>query len=104
MSRGSLLSAAYRALLLHLLLLLVPSSCSQTASNNITANKAHDNSDCIRSCGNINISSPFRLKGDSKHCGNKSFELSCEAKGNGTTDHAVLSLYSGKYYVQAILQ
>ncbi|BFG34832.1 hypothetical protein CerSpe_211060 [Prunus speciosa] len=102
MFRGSLLSAAYRALLLHhhllllLLLLLVPSSCSQTASNNITANKAHD---CTRSCGNINISSPFRLKGDSKHCGNKSFELSCEAKGNGT---AVLYFLSGKYYVQAI--
>ncbi|XP_021824014.1 LEAF RUST 10 DISEASE-RESISTANCE LOCUS RECEPTOR-LIKE PROTEIN KINASE-like 2.5 [Prunus avium] len=107
MSRGSLLSAAYRALLLHhllllLLLLLVPSSCSQTVSNNITANKAHDNSDCTRSCGNINISSPFRLKGDSKHCGNKSFELSCEAKGNGTTHHAVLYFLSGKYYVQAI--
>ncbi|KAI5323049.1 hypothetical protein L3X38_032121 [Prunus dulcis] len=94
MSGGSLLFAAYTVLLL----LLVPSSCSQTSSNNITA----DNSDCIRSCGNINISSPFRLKGDSKHCGNKSFELSCEAKGNGTTHHAVLSLLSGKYYVQAI--
>ncbi|KAL6276572.1 hypothetical protein ACE6H2_020173 [Prunus campanulata] len=102
MFRGSLLSAAYRALLLHhllLLLLLVPSSSSQTASNNITANKAHD---CTSSCGNINIISPFRLKGDSKHCGNKSFELSCEANGNGTTHHAVLSLLSGKYYVQAI--
>ncbi|ONI01480.1 hypothetical protein PRUPE_6G142000, partial [Prunus persica] len=94
MSGGSLLFAAYTVLLL----LLVPSSCSQTASNNITA----DNSDCIRSCGNINISYPFRLKGESKHCGNKSFELSCEAKGNGTTHHAVLSLFSGKYYVQAI--
>ncbi|BFG34880.1 hypothetical protein CerSpe_211540 [Prunus speciosa] len=93
MSGGSLLFAAYTVLLL--LLLLVPSSCSQTASN--------DNSDCTRSCGNINISSPFRLKGDSKHCGNKSFELSCEAKGNGTTHHhAVLYLLSGKYYVQAI--
>ncbi|KAL6276511.1 hypothetical protein ACE6H2_020112 [Prunus campanulata] len=99
MSGGSLLFAAYAVLLLLLLLLPVPSSCSQTASNNITA---HDNSDCTRSCGNINISSPFRLKGDSKHCGNKSFELSCEAKGNGTTHHAVLSLFSGKYYVQAI--
>ncbi|XP_034218912.1 uncharacterized protein LOC117630276 [Prunus dulcis] len=94
MSGGSLLFAAYTVLLL----LLVPSSRSQTASNNITA----DNSDCIRFCGNINISSPFRLKGDSKHCGNKSFELSCEAKGNGTTHHAVLYLFSGKYYVQAI--
>ncbi|CAL9000281.1 unnamed protein product [Prunus brigantina] len=90
MSGGSLLFAAYTALLL----LHVPSSCSQTASN--------DNSDCTPSCGNINISYPFRLKGDSKHCGNKSFELSCEAKGNGTTHHAVLSLFSGKYYVQAI--
>ncbi|VVA39443.1 PREDICTED: rust resistance kinase Lr10 [Prunus dulcis] len=94
MSGRSLLFAAYTVLLL----LLVPSSRSQTSSNNITA----DNSDCIRSCGNINISSPFRLKGDSKHCGNKSFELSCEAKGNGTTHHAVLYLFSGKYYVQAI--
>ncbi|ONI01401.1 hypothetical protein PRUPE_6G138000 [Prunus persica] len=103
MSGGSLLFAAYTVLLLLLLLLLhVPSSCSQTASNNFTANKAHDNSDCTRSCGNINISYPFRLKGDSKHCGNKRFELSCEAKGNGTTHHAVLSLLSGKYYVQAI--
>ncbi|KAL6276564.1 hypothetical protein ACE6H2_020165 [Prunus campanulata] len=92
MSGGSLLFAAYTVLLL--LLLLPPSSCFQTASN--------DNSDCTRSCGNINISSPFRLKGDSKHCGHKSFELSCEAKGNGTTHHAVLSLFSGKYYVQAI--
>ncbi|XP_008245712.1 PREDICTED: rust resistance kinase Lr10-like [Prunus mume] len=101
MSGGSLLFAAYTVLLL-LLLLHVPSSCSQTASNNITANKAHDNSDCTRSCGNINISSPFRLKGDSKHCGNKSYELSCEANGNGTTHHAVLYLLSGKYYVQAI--
>ncbi|CAL2265357.1 unnamed protein product [Prunus armeniaca] len=101
MSGRSLLFAAYTVLLL-LLLLLVPSSCSQTASNNITANKAHDNSDCTRSCGNINISPPFRLKGDSKHCGNKSFQLSCEAKGNGTTHRAVLYLLSGKYYVQAI--
>ncbi|CAL8162262.1 unnamed protein product [Prunus armeniaca] len=99
MSGGSLLFAAYTVLLL---LLLVPSSCSQTASNNITTNKAHDNSDCTPSCGNINISSPFRLKGDSEHCGDKSFELSCEAKGNGTTHHAVLYLLSGKYYVQAI--
>ncbi|CAL9000285.1 unnamed protein product [Prunus brigantina] len=90
MSGGSLLFAAYTVLLL----LHVLSSCSQTASN--------DNSDCTPSCGNINISYPFRLKGDSKHCGNKSFELSCEAKGNGTTHHAVLSLFSGKYYVQAI--
>ncbi|ONI01484.1 hypothetical protein PRUPE_6G142300 [Prunus persica] len=95
MSGGSLLFAAYTVLLL-LLLLHVPSSCSHTASN--------DNSDCTRSCGNINISSPFRLKGDSKHCGvsDKSYELSCEAKGNGTTHHAVLYLLSGKYYVQAI--
>ncbi|CAL2265350.1 unnamed protein product [Prunus armeniaca] len=99
MSGGSLLFSA--ALLLDLLLLLLPSSCSQTASN-VTANK-DGISDCIRSCGNINnISPPFRLKGDSKDCGNKSYELSCEANGNGTTHHAVLYLFSGKYYVQAI--
>ncbi|XP_016652676.1 PREDICTED: uncharacterized protein LOC107882012, partial [Prunus mume] len=98
MSRLSFLSAAF---LIHLplLLLLLPSSSSQTTS--LAANK--DNiSDCTRSCGNINISYPFRLKGDSKHCGIESYELSCEANGNGLTHHAVLYLFSGKYYVLEI--
>ncbi|XP_008245765.2 PREDICTED: LEAF RUST 10 DISEASE-RESISTANCE LOCUS RECEPTOR-LIKE PROTEIN KINASE-like 2.2 [Prunus mume] len=97
MSRLSFLSAAF---LIHpLLLLLLPSSCSQTTS--LTANK--DNiSDCTRSCGNINISYPFRLKGDSKDCGIERYELSCEANGNGLTHHAVLYLFSGKYYVHEI--
>ncbi|VVA38748.1 PREDICTED: rust resistance kinase Lr10 [Prunus dulcis] len=102
MSRLSFLSAAFLIHLLLLLLLHVPSSCSQTASNNFTANKAHDNSDCTRSCGNINISYPFRLKGDSKHCGSESYELSCEANGNALTHHAVLYLFSVKYYVLEI--
>ncbi|KAI3453609.1 hypothetical protein Pfo_010272 [Paulownia fortunei] len=49
------------------------------------------------SCGNIpNISHPFRLKDDPKHCGNPKYELACE---NNTT-----SIYfnSHKYLVQAI--
>ncbi|KAJ9178397.1 hypothetical protein P3X46_010284 [Hevea brasiliensis] len=49
------------------------------------------------SCGNIhNISYPFRLQTDPKNCGDHRYTLSCE--GNFT----VLSLYNGKYYVQAI--
>ncbi|XAR52227.1 hypothetical protein NMG60_11020176 [Bertholletia excelsa] len=49
------------------------------------------------SCGNIlNISHPFRLKGDPEHCGDKKYELSCE------NNRTVLSSYSGKYYVEAI--
>ncbi|XP_057798661.1 uncharacterized protein LOC131014640 [Salvia miltiorrhiza] len=48
-------------------------------------------------CGIIpNISSPFRLKGDSKNCGDSRFELRCE---NNVTS---ISLNSHKYYVKAI--
>ncbi|XP_047964697.1 rust resistance kinase Lr10-like [Salvia hispanica] len=43
-----------------------------------------------------NISSPFRLKGDPKNCGDPRFELSCENKV------AYFSLHSHKYYVQDI--
>ncbi|KAL6192136.1 hypothetical protein ACLB2K_038523 [Fragaria x ananassa] len=53
-------------------------------------------------CGNIQISSPFRLQGDPGHCGNKSYELSCEADGTNQSHHAILYLFSGKYYVEAI--
>ncbi|KAM5584992.1 hypothetical protein ABKV19_004397 [Rosa sericea] len=59
-------------------------------------------SECTPSCGNIKIRSPFRLQGDPGHCGNKSYELSCEADGTGQSHQAILYLYSGKYYVQAI--
>ncbi|XP_057798663.1 LEAF RUST 10 DISEASE-RESISTANCE LOCUS RECEPTOR-LIKE PROTEIN KINASE-like 2.4 isoform X2 [Salvia miltiorrhiza] len=48
-------------------------------------------------CGIIpHISSPFRLKGDPKNCGNHRFELRCE---NNVTS---ISLNSHKYYVKAI--
>ncbi|KAH6784051.1 hypothetical protein C2S52_009010 [Perilla frutescens var. hirtella] len=48
-------------------------------------------------CGIIrDISYPFRLKNDPKHCGDRVFELACE---NNVT---VVYLYSQKYYVKAI--
>ncbi|KAM5585006.1 LEAF RUST 10 DISEASE-RESISTANCE LOCUS RECEPTOR-LIKE PROTEIN KINASE-like 2.5 [Rosa sericea] len=59
-------------------------------------------SECTPSCANIKISSPFRLQGDPGHCGDKSYELSCEADRTSQSHHAVLYLFSGKYYVQAI--
>ncbi|KAK4422797.1 hypothetical protein Salat_1862200 [Sesamum alatum] len=50
------------------------------------------------SCGNIhNISNPFRLKDDPKHCGNPIYELECE---NNTTS---VYLNSHRYLVQAII-
>ncbi|CAN6562220.1 unnamed protein product [Malus baccata var. baccata] len=53
---------------------------------------------CTSSCGHIhNISYPFRLNDDPKHCGNVRYTLSCESN--------ITVLYlpsSGKYYVQAI--
>ncbi|KAL8550886.1 hypothetical protein ACS0TY_000096 [Phlomoides rotata] len=54
---------------------------------------------CIASaCGNIrNISFPFRLKNDPKHCGLPRYELSCE--NNATT---IVYLNSYKYRVKAI--
>ncbi|KAH0724471.1 hypothetical protein KY285_003701 [Solanum tuberosum] len=55
------------------------------------------------SCGHIhNISYPFRLKSDPKHCGLKNYELSCEG------DHTIFTIFlsdwyeSLNYYVQAI--
>ncbi|CAJ1972267.1 unnamed protein product [Sphenostylis stenocarpa] len=49
------------------------------------------------SCGKVtNITHPFRLKGDPENCGDHRYELTCE---NNVT---LLSLYSGKYLVQAI--
>ncbi|KAM1263002.1 hypothetical protein ACFX13_028732 [Malus domestica] len=63
-----------------------------------TCNAKDDSTNCTSSCGNIhNISYPFRLKDDPKHCGHILYTLSCE---NNIT---VLDLpYSGKYYVMAI--
>ncbi|KAB2614548.1 receptor-like protein kinase [Pyrus ussuriensis x Pyrus communis] len=50
------------------------------------------------SCGHIrNISYPFRLKGDPRHCGNSGYTLSCEK------NKTILNIpSSGDYYVQAI--
>ncbi|KAM5584979.1 hypothetical protein ABKV19_004387 [Rosa sericea] len=86
---ASLLFSVHTVSLLFLLL----SSRSQTSGAT---------SECTPSCGNIEISSPFRLQGDPGHCGNKSYELSCEADGTSQSHQAILYLYSGKYYVQAI--
>ncbi|XP_068342683.1 LEAF RUST 10 DISEASE-RESISTANCEUS RECEPTOR-LIKE PROTEIN KINASE-like 2.1 [Pyrus communis] len=50
------------------------------------------------SCGHIrNISYPFRLRGDPRHCGDSGYTLSCE---NNKTILNISS--SGDYYVQAI--
>ncbi|KAM1401119.1 hypothetical protein ACFX15_027581 [Malus domestica] len=53
---------------------------------------------CTSSCGHIhNISYPFRLDDDPKHCGNVMYTMSCES------NITVLDIpSSGKYYVQAI--
>ncbi|PRQ56224.1 putative glycerophosphodiester phosphodiesterase, protein kinase RLK-Pelle-LRK10L-2 family [Rosa chinensis] len=49
------------------------------------------------SCGDIhNVSYPFRLQHDPKHCGHSSYTLECD---NNVT---MLRLYSGKYYVKEI--
>ncbi|WCJ41446.1 hypothetical protein M5689_022315 [Euphorbia peplus] len=71
-----------------LLLLLLPGTCN-----------GKDNSVCPpSSCGSIhNISFPFRLNTDPKHCGDYRYTLFCQ---NNST--LLLNLYSGKYYVQSI--
>ncbi|XP_068344188.1 LEAF RUST 10 DISEASE-RESISTANCEUS RECEPTOR-LIKE PROTEIN KINASE-like 2.3 [Pyrus communis] len=86
MCRGSLLLVPYGALLL---LFLLPFICSQTSI-------PENNSDCTLSCGNIHIRSPFRLKGDPQHCGNRTYELTCEE------NVTVLYLYNRKFYAKAI--
>nr|GMD51664.1 rust resistance kinase Lr10-like isoform X1 [Ipomoea batatas] len=49
------------------------------------------------SCGSIhNISFPFRLNTDPQHCGDPDYQLTCEQ------NRTVLTLHSGKYYVQSI--
>ncbi|CAK7322576.1 unnamed protein product [Dovyalis caffra] len=70
-----------------LLLLLLVFQTSNCKGNNL----------CASSCGNHNISYPFRLDSDSLNCGKLSYTLHCE-KNTST----VLYLESRKYYVQAI--
>ncbi|CAL5367570.1 unnamed protein product [Camellia sinensis] len=64
-------------------------------SVNRYARKSHHHCDAS-SCGNNNITNPFRLKGDPKDCGDEAYELEC--KNNRT----VLYSFSGKYYVEEI--
>ncbi|KAK7377485.1 hypothetical protein VNO80_02910 [Phaseolus coccineus] len=63
----------------------------------IGATKQYDHACPSSSCGKVtNITHPFRLKGDPEHCGDNRYELTCE------NNVAILSLYSGKFHVQAI--
>ncbi|KAM5550734.1 hypothetical protein ABKV19_027193 [Rosa sericea] len=59
-----------------------------------------DNGTCVpSSCGDVhNISYPFRLKHDPKHCGGQLFFITLECHNNIT----VLPLFSHEYYVKAI--
>ncbi|KAM1175697.1 hypothetical protein FF1_028091 [Malus domestica] len=68
--------------------------CSETCNAKVDTSAKS----CTSSCGHIhNISYPFRLNHDPKHCGNVMYTLSCES------NITVLDLpSSGKYYVQAI--
>jgi hypothetical protein len=85
MARGMLLPAGLMALIV--ILVLVHQTCSAEGSHHCAPS----------SCGTIhNISYPFRLEGDPKHCGDPRYTLSCE------NDQTVLNLYAGKYYVRAI--
>ncbi|KAB1206264.1 hypothetical protein CJ030_MR7G014409 [Morella rubra] len=70
-----------------IVLVLVHQSCS-----------AKDGQRCApSSCGNLNISYPFRLKDDpDPECGDHRYNLSCE------NNQAVLYLYVGKYFVREI--
>ncbi|XP_070048444.1 LEAF RUST 10 DISEASE-RESISTANCEUS RECEPTOR-LIKE PROTEIN KINASE-like 2.1 isoform X2 [Nicotiana tomentosiformis] len=65
---------------------------------------AEQNQRCApSSCGHIkNISYPFRLKNDPKHCGDEKYELSCE--GNRPIFTIFIENWNGSlnYYVQAI--
>ncbi|KAK8633320.1 hypothetical protein V6N13_014166 [Hibiscus sabdariffa] len=49
-------------------------------------------------CGNVNISHPFRLKSQPRECGDRRFELDCEADKNRTT---LVSRYN-KFQVHGI--
>jgi hypothetical protein len=86
MARGTLLPAGLMALIV--ILVLVQKTCSAEGSHHCPPS----------SCGTIrNISYPFRLEGDPKHCGDQRYTLSCE-----NDLQTVLNLYAGKYYVREI--
>ncbi|KAM1285264.1 hypothetical protein ACFX2I_028070 [Malus domestica] len=75
--------------------------CSETCNADNSSAKS-----CTSSCGHIhNISHPFRLNDDPKHCGNVTYTLSCESNVTvlDLPVNTVLDLpSSGKYRVQAI--
>jgi hypothetical protein len=86
MARGTLLPAGLTALIV--ILVLIQKTCSAEGSHHCPPS----------SCGTIrNISYPFRLEGDPKHCGHSMYTLSCE-----NDLQTVLNLYAGKYYVRKI--
>ncbi|KAL2318126.1 hypothetical protein Fmac_032002 [Flemingia macrophylla] len=86
-------------------MILMPSfhRCSQSAVSIMviiivvfqqSCSAKHGQSCVPSSCGNIgNISYPFRLKGDSRGCGLRRYELDCV---NNVT---LFTLFSGKYHV-----
>ncbi|KAI6672569.1 hypothetical protein NL676_000475 [Syzygium grande] len=57
---------------------------------------AVENNQCTTSCGEVNIGSPFRLRGDPLICGDLNFELAC------INNHTILDLYPGNYSVRYI--
>ncbi|XP_022733693.1 rust resistance kinase Lr10-like isoform X2 [Durio zibethinus] len=72
-----------------LFLILFPAACLATR---------HRHEDCgFAFCGNVNISYPFRLKTQPRHCGYHKLELECE-NNNRTT----LVAKNGKFSVQEI--
>lgn len=78
---------------LPLLLLLLLCSAQNCKAKNISAN-------CITSsCGNINISYPFRLRGDPANCGYPGSIFTLECQKNRTT---VLHTDSRRYNVESI--
>jgi len=80
-----------------ILLLLLPFMLLLQQGSSSTTKKVQNHVCPPSSCGKIsNISYPFRLKDDPKHCGDSRYELSCE------NNVATLYLYSGKYHVQSI--
>jgi hypothetical protein len=86
MATGMLLPVGLMALIV--ILVLVHQTCSAKGSHHCPPS----------SCGTIrNISYPFRLEGDPKHCGDPRYTLSCE-----NDLQTVLNLYAGKYYVREI--
>ncbi|KAF7133292.1 hypothetical protein RHSIM_Rhsim09G0157400 [Rhododendron simsii] len=64
----------------------------------VTCSYGNQNQQFFNSCGDINISFPFRLQGDPSYtCNDNDYSLLCDEN-----NRTVLNLPSGKYYVQSI--